>query len=131
MILEKGKIISVSRHRAEVEIFISTDCGKCRACLFPVPEQRIISAYNSLPAKPGDRVIVEIRDRKVFSGIILFLFPLSLFLTGYIIGFTVLKGNELISAGAGLAGMSVSFLLISLCSRKFSLNARIKEIIPG
>lgn len=64
----------------------SGDCHKCSGC-GAVEQTMIFTAQNPIGARPGDMVIVESATGPVLkAAAVLYLLPLALFITGYLVG---------------------------------------------
>ena len=82
------------------------NCGSCEACMFQSELKTV--ARNTIRAVPGQRVVIESRNRKVFSAVILvYVMPLVFFLFGYLLAY-------LCGAGEGVSvAVSFGFLILS------------------
>ena len=81
---------------AEVVVTRSTACGSncasCEACVFQSELKAV--AKNRINARPGQRVVIESRNSKVFSAAILvYIMPLLLFVAGFAMA-TLLGASE-------------------------------------
>ena len=64
----------------------SGDCHKCSGC-GAVQESMLLTAYNPIGARPGDLVRVSAKTGPVLAAAaVLYMLPLLLFFTGYILG---------------------------------------------
>ena len=82
-----------------------SNCGNCESCVF----QNEIKAFakNSVPAKPGEKVVIESLSSRIFgAAFIVYIVPMLVFVIGYII-----------AASCGLSeGMSVLCSFIAFCA---------------
>ena len=81
---------------AEVVVARSTacgsNCGNCESCIFQSELKAV--AKNRINARPGQRVVIESRNSKVFSAAILvYIMPLLLFVAGFAVA-TLLGASE-------------------------------------
>lgn len=83
-------VLSTREGRAQVAYDRPTAChGDCSSCAggcgaMAAKEQVVVTAENSLGAKPGDRVVIEAATGAVFSAILLvYALPVVLFFAGY------------------------------------------------
>ena len=95
---------------AEVVVTRSTacggNCGSCEACIFQSQMKAV--AKNSIQAKPGQHVVIESRNGKVFSAVVLvYVMPIVFFLLGYFLA-------SALGAGEGVSvAVSFGFLVLS------------------
>lgn len=130
---EEAKVIETNGSISRLEIGENKACQSCHACFKGEGGGMFIMAENSLGAKEGDRVRVEISPRLVLKGsFLIYLMPmigmiLGAFLTSQV---TNSEGVKIIGA---IGGLVVSFLLIFFYLRKTEspqpFPARIIKII--
>ena len=100
---------------AEVVVMRSTACGSncasCEACVFQSELKAV--AKNRINARPGQRVVIESRNSKVFSAAILvYIMPLLLFVAGFAMA-TLLGASEGIAILVSFACLVfAAFLLV-------------------
>ena len=100
---------------AEVVVTRSTACGSncasCEACVFQSELKAV--AKNRINARPGQRVVIESRNSKVFSAAILvYIMPLLLFVAGFAVA-TLLGASEGIAILVSFACLVfAAFLLV-------------------
>ena len=84
---ESGKVISADdRGGAVIEIRSSSGCDKCGACHFNGAGVLSMEAENKVGARAGDAVEIEIPEGSViFSSLMIFIFPIVAFFSGYLI----------------------------------------------
>ncbi len=72
---------------SEVAVIRQSACGEnCASCGGCALSERIITAENTIGAKIGDKVVLEVPDRILLSGTgLLYLFPVILLLVSVII----------------------------------------------
>ena len=114
MIEEIATVIKTEGEMMSVEIQRQSSCGACSvksgcgtnliASLFG-KRQAMLSLPNTIHARPGDRVVLGIRENDLVTGSIrLYLFPLAGLLLGALAGH-LLAGTELFAIAGGLLGM--------------------------
>ena len=94
---------------AEVVVTRSTacggNCGSCEACMFQ-SELKVV-AKNMIQARPGQTVVIESRNSKLFSAaIMVYIMPLLFFLLGFAVA-------NLLGASEGVCVL-ISFLFLAL-----------------
>ena len=100
---------------AEVVVARSTacgsNCGNCESCIFQSELKAV--AKNRINARPGQRVVIESRNSKVFSAAILvYIMPLLLFVAGFAVA-TLLGASEGIAILVSFACLVfAAFLLV-------------------
>lgn len=95
-----------------------TDDGSCASCAgkgFCNVQGKQYTAVNSrnLELKPGDDVEVYLPPGKtIFSGFMVMMVPLLLFVLGYILASSFFEaGNDLLHALGGFIGLALGFLI--------------------
>jgi len=84
---ESGKVTRIiGPGLAEVEIKASSACAKCGICHFDQGGTLLIEAKNDIGASAGDAVEIDIPEGNVvLSSLLLFIFPIIAFFTGYLL----------------------------------------------
>ena len=119
MIEELATVIKTEGDVMAVEIQRQSTCGSCSvksgcgtnlvASLFG-KRRALLSLPNTIDARPGDRVVLGIREKDLVTGSIrLYLYPLAGLLFGAIAGH-LLAGSELFTILSGLTGMILVLL---------------------
>lgn len=114
MIEEIATVIKTEGEMMSVEIQRQSSCGACSvksgcgtnliASLFG-KRRAMLSLPNTIHARPGDRVVLGIRENDLVTGSIrLYLLPLAGLLLGALAGH-LLAGTELFAIAGGLLGM--------------------------
>ena len=119
MIEELATVIKTEGDVMAVEIQRQSTCGSCSvksgcgtnlvASLFG-KRRALLSLPNAIDARPGDRVVLGIREKDLVTGSIrIYLYPLAGLLFGAIAGH-LLAGSELFTILSGLTGMILVLL---------------------
>ena len=119
MIEELATVIKTEGEVMAVEIQRQSTCGSCSvksgcgtnlvASLFG-KRRALLSLPNTIDARPGDRVVLGIREKDLVTGSIrLYLYPLAGLLFGAMAGH-LLAGSELFTILSGLTGMILVLL---------------------
>lgn len=104
----------------------SGDCHKCAGC-GAVEQKLLITAQNPIGAKPGETVRLRSESGPVLLGAaILYLIPLFLFLTGYLLLY-----NRDLGFFGGLAGFAIGVLLAVVYDRKVAKKKKPQYTIVG
>lgn len=118
-----GIVINVDGEFVEIismrESACSGSCESCSAHCESKPET--VKTINTIKAKPGDRVEMEVNTLSVLSYIgLMYGMPLIVFLISVIISFSLLgKDNQLFCFLIGLVSLAVTYLII----KKLNFNA--------
>lgn len=132
MIEEIATVIKTEGEMMSVEIQRQSSCGACSvksgcgtnliASLFG-KRRALLSLPNTIHARPGDRVVLGIRENDLVAGSIrLYLLPLAGLLLGALAGH-LLAGTELFAIAGGLLGMFA--VLHGLKSRQVAPHIRV------
>ena len=104
----------------------SGDCHKCAGC-GAVEQKLLITAQNPIGAKPGETVRLRSDSGPVLLGAaILYLTPLVLFLTGYL-----LLHSRQLGIWGGLAGFCAGIALAVVYDRKVAKKKKPQYTIIG
>ncbi len=107
---ECGQVVAIEGRRVQVKVVRGDKCGECRVCHAFGEGTGLIEAENAIGAGVGDLVEVEVNPKAVVGhSFLLFVFPLLLFLAGYVLG-RALPWPQVI--GAEGRGIVVAFLLL-------------------
>ena len=104
----------------------SGDCHKCSGC-GAVEQKLLITAQNPIGARPGEKVRLRSDSGPVLLGAaILYLMPVVLFMTGYLLLYTRKLGML-----GGLAGFLAGVLLAVVYDRKVAKKKKPQYTIVG
>ena len=106
---QEGMVLEVSGRMAKVKTSRHNDCENCGAC--PGNSAMVLDARNYVEAKPGQRVLVEIKEINMLkAAFTVYILPLLAALVGAVIGDfigTFLGLEELISRLIGGSAMTL------------------------
>ena len=88
---EEGTIVGFKNGRALVKTERTASCQSCGSIEICQPssedKQNIVEAENSFGAREGDKVVITIEARELLkTSMMVYLFPLSLFVCGVLLG---------------------------------------------
>lgn len=96
----------------------SGDCHKCSGC-GAAQETVTLVARNAIGARPGDLVVIESRSGPVLAAAaVLYVLPLVLFFTGYLLGSLQWGKGPLCGCIAFALGIAVSVLYDRVTAKK-------------
>jgi positive regulator of sigma E activity len=122
---ERGVVIGAGGGRAHVRIARSMECNDCHGCrLFQKDELVIIEALDRLGVSAGDSVRVGTEGASALkAALLLFVFPLVLFLAGYAAGAALAPAlgiptaSERLGVAVGAVCFCGAFLMLRLFTR--------------
>lgn len=113
-----GTVTELRGDMALVRFKRTKACGDCHACVSFGTDEAGTEIRNTLGAKVGDRVAIELHSGSVFTAsLILYGIPLAALLAG------VLIGSRISDAAAALIGIGAALLAL-LCIRLFEPRFR-------
>ena len=125
-----GLVVGLNGNMAQIHFLRGKQCANCGACLTAGDNEMEIALPNSLGAKVGDRVVVDLLPKRVVQASLLaYAVPLVLLLLGVWIGSRM---GELYALFLGVAGCGVGYLALRLIDRsrgKRVFRPRIEEIL--
>ena len=111
---EHGLVIDIDSGIARISLDRSADCARCNACCIGKDRSMIAEVNNSVRAKKGDHVIVEVSDRQAVKAILLALgLPVLVLVVGAIVFSSLAQSMGFGDSGEIIGGMS-GFLLMAL-----------------
>lgn len=131
---EEGRIIEITDGgMAKLEVLRSDACKTCNLCFEGSRGERLIFAENSLGAKKGDRVTIELNSSVITKlSFLIYLIPII----GLLSGVTVvaqITTSEIMRALGGIAGFTVFssavFIYLRKTKPKQSYMTRITKIL--
>ncbi len=122
---EDGIVTSINNNLVTVQMEKGDQCKECNICETIGGGFRCIEALNTLNAKAGDRVRVEIEPKTMLtSSFLVFILPLIFLVVGYFIGSSL--GAESASEGYGILGgllfLALSFVVVKYLDKYKSKN---------
>ncbi|MBQ3938277.1 MAG: SoxR reducing system RseC family protein, partial [Clostridia bacterium] len=126
-----GTVTELNGNKAKVVFTRSKACGDCHACVSFGSDQAETELANTLGAKVGDRVSIELHSGSVFTAsLIMYGIPLVALLAGVLIGSFI---SDLFTAVFGIGAAVIAFLIIRLFEPKFKkmgkFDPRMIEIV--
>jgi sigma-E factor negative regulatory protein RseC len=121
---EEGIVVDTIGEIAKVRVERMEVCAGCQACFRGRKNLREIFAVNTVGAKVGERVYLEVSSHELLRGaFLIYIFPIILLILGFIIGgllsallgLVELRGK--ISAVVGIVFLFGAFPLIYLHNR--------------
>jgi sigma-E factor negative regulatory protein RseC len=130
---EKGSVSEIAGPIARVIIEPSAACAQCPACGFCVAGTtgRVLEVENTLHARAGDEVLIEISTRKgLLASFIVFGLPILLGLAGILVGNRFGETIGMVCGVGGLAlGLAGAKIVNDLMKKHNRLLPRIVEIV--
>lgn len=126
-----GTVTELNGDKAKVVFTRSKACGDCHACVSFGSNQAETELANTLGAKVGDRVSIELHSGSVFTAsLIMYGIPLAALLAGVLVGSLI---SDLFTAVFGIGAAAIAFLIIRLFEPKFKkmgkFDPRMIEIV--
>lgn len=131
---ETGIIVSEKDNQVTVQMVKGDKCENCNLCSTTGPNQMQIEAYNSLGAKVGDMVEVEVPPGKVLGySFIVFIIPIIMMIAGYFAGVAITKNPSGSGEGAGIigsiSGFALSLLLIKIFDSQLGRDEQSASVV--
>lgn len=114
---ERARVIEVRDRIVTLQCFEHQGCSNCGSVFCNVKARTYDATLSDgIQVKPGDQVEVFVPPgRAIVAGFAVLIFPLLLFLAGYLaFGFL---DSEPVRVGAGLGGMTAGFGIVYLAGR--------------
>ena len=130
---EKGIIVGFRNGRALVKTKRSESCQSCGSIDICQPsnedKQNIVEVENSLGAREGDKVVITIEARELLkTSMMFYLFPLSLFVCGVLLGDAV--GEDLFPwINKDLFSITIGILMLVAAFKGLRTYTHKKEIV--
>lgn len=129
---EQGLVIEVINGEAKIKVGRHNDCKNCGGC--PGNDSVIISANNQVGAKPGQRVLFEVKEESILkAAFIVFILPLVALFIGVMLGGVV---GEYIGVNirmfkiiGGIVAFLLSVVVVKAFDRVTSKSNKSKPII--
>jgi sigma-E factor negative regulatory protein RseC len=129
---EQGLVIEVIDDLAKIKVGRHSDCKNCGAC--PGSDSVVVSAKNKIGAKPGQRVLIEIKETNVLSSaFIVFILPLIALFIGVILGGVIGKYMGLnvfmFQVIGGIITFALSIIIVKVFDKANAANEKSKPVI--
>lgn len=118
---ETGEVVEVIDNKVKIRMYRNTACGDCGACQVTPDQMRLtLEAENTLGAKPGDIVEVDMETVDFLSAVIIvYLYPLIALVVGILGGYYGFKAlgfsdeaAQGIGAVLGIGAAAITYLII-------------------
>ncbi len=129
-----GLVVALEGDKAKIRFLRGSACAHCGACLTAGENEMEVTLKNTLGAKVGDRVSVDLSPHRVVQASLLaYAVPLALLLAGVTIGSRVSDWFGLL---LGVLACGIAYLILRLVERrtrkKSSFQPRMERILdPG
>lgn len=104
------------------------NCGSCESCVFQ--NELKTPARNSIQASPGQKVLIESQSSRIFkAAFLVYVFPLLLFLAGYLVS-AALSLGETAGILCSFAGLIIGGVILVFSQKRIREKDKITfEII--
>ncbi len=124
---QTGKVIGLKGKTAMVRFQKSDACGHCNACFKLGGNQADIEIENSLGAREGDSVVIELHGKTVVkASVIVYGVPLVALVAGIALGSVL---GDLYAALGGVLFAAGAFFLLRALEPKFSKMNEFKPVM--
>ncbi len=118
---ERAKVVSVEKDGVMLSCSTSA-CTGCKGKMFCNIKEQLFEATNpkELSLQVGDEVEIYLHPKQaIFQSFSMLIFPLLLFLVGYVVTAKIFHiSHELIQAVGGFVGMIIGFFSLFLYNRR-------------
>lgn len=126
-----GIVTAISGNTAKIHFLRGSACAHCGACLTVGDSEMEISLPNTLNAKVGDRVSVDLSAKRVVQASLLaYAVPLLLLIAGVLVGSRIADWVGLV---LGIAACGIGYLILRVVERtnrnKQSFQPRMERIL--
>jgi len=126
-----GLVTGVQDGNAHIHFMRSSACAHCGACLTVGDTEMEITLPNTLGAKEGDRVAVDLSPKKVVQASLLaYALPLALLIAGVLVGSKIADWAGL---ALGVAACGCGYLILRIIekfsAKKHSFQPRMERIL--
>ncbi|MEA4937989.1 MAG: SoxR reducing system RseC family protein [Christensenella sp.] len=128
-----GLVVDLNGNMAQIHFLRGKQCANCGACLTAGDNEMEIALPNSLGAKVGDRVVVDLSPKRVVQASLLaYAVPLAFLIAGVFLGGLVSDWFGLV-LGVVACGLAYGILrLVDRRNRKsHSFQPRMERILEG
>ena len=126
-----GLVTAITDGTAQIHFLRSSACAHCGACLTVGDTEMEVSLPNTLGAKEGDRVVVDLSPKRVVQASLLaYAVPLLLLIAGVLIGSQYADWAGL---ALGVAACGIGYLILRIVektsAKKNSFQPRMTRIL--
>ena len=126
-----GLVVGLSGESAQIRFLRGKQCANCGACLTAGENEMEITLENTLGAKVGDRVVVDLSPKRVVQASLLaYAVPLAFLIAGVFLGGLV---SDLFGLILGVAACALAYGVLRLVDRrnrkKHSFQPRMERIL--
>lgn len=111
-----GLVTAVKNGTAQIHFLRGSACAHCGACLTVGESEMEVTLPNTLGAKQGDRVVVELSPKRVMQASLLaYAVPLLLLIGGVLIGS---RYADWAGLALGIAACGIGYLILRIVEKK-------------
>ena len=126
---ESGMVVGIEGDNALVEMEASKECEACGACRYTETGRMVASVSNSLSARVGDTVKIDIEPKLVLAAAaLIYIMPIVFFFVGYgllaWIASSLGADSEAVAIAGGLTFLVLSFLAVRAIDRQAGVTRR-------
>jgi len=124
---EQGTVSKVEGKKATVVFARKGMCKDCGACLKAGPDEMMVEVENTLDAKVGDVVAIEMRQGVFLEAtLVMYGLPLLALVAGLLVC-RLIGANDLVTVIGGLGCAVIAFAAIRIFEPKFSRSLRFRH----
>lgn len=128
----QGVVIETSGDMAKVKSNRHGDCKNCGAC--PGDNATVLDVQNPLGAKPGQRVVFEIKEENMLkAAFVVYILPIIAIFLGSICGAWLAskigQPEKIFQIGGAIIAFILSVLYVKVFDRATNKNNKVKPII--
>jgi len=129
---ETGIVESIEGNTLKIALFRKPLCDKCGLCRNQEKSKMYLEVENTLNAKVGDEVTVEISTSNLGISAVIYGVPSAFFILGILLGIFLFR-TEISGFIAGLIFLAAAFIVIKLCNAIFPgfFLPKIKKIVKS
>ena len=111
-----GLVVALDGNQARIRFLRGSACAHCGACLTAGENEMEVLLVNTLGAKVGDRVAVDLSpNRVVQASLLAYAIPLVLLIAGVFIGS---RFSDWLGLVLGVLACGIAYLILRLVERK-------------
>ena len=111
-----GLVVALDGNQARIRFLRGSACAHCGACLTAGENEMEVMLVNTLGAKVGDRVAVDLSpNRVVQASLLAYAIPLVLLIAGVFIGS---RFSDWLGLVLGVLACGIAYLILRLVERK-------------